>query len=119
MAMAAASRSAGKSSAVGSVLGSVAGGITAAGKWGAIGKGIMGLIGISDFRLKTNIKYKGTLENGIDVFGWDWNKKAATLGMEGSVGMGVMAQQVKELMPHAVSLHESGYYQVNYGEVLK
>ena len=127
MAMAAASRSAGKSSAVGSVLGSVAGGITASsGGWGAVGKTVLGIgkaalgfLGFSDFRLKTNIQYKGTLENGIDVFGWDWNKKAATLGMEGSVGMGVMAQQVKELMPHAVSLHESGYYQVNYGEVIK
>lgn len=64
---------------------------------------------VSDRRLKKNIKKIGTLRNGLDVYQFDY------IWDEPSVG--VMADEVKEVMPQAV-VNISGYDHVNYREVL-
>lgn len=66
----------------------------------------------SDERLKTNIKYVDNVK-GHKTYTWEWNKLANSLGIRG-IASGVLAQEVKEYMPEAVSVHNNGYYQVNY-----
>ena len=65
----------------------------------------------SDRRLKTNIHKVGQLANGLFVylFNYIWG---------GPVEFGVMSDEVREIMPHAVVIHPSGYDMVNYDEVL-
>lgn len=85
---------------------------------GASAKGIMDLglqIGgafMSDPLLKTNIQRKGT-ESGFNTYTWDWNDNALELGLSGS-SFGVMADEVKAVMPEAIKMHDSGYMMVNY-----
>lgn len=65
----------------------------------------------SDRRLKNNIKKIGQLANGlfVYVFNYIWG---------GPEQIGVMSDEVREIMPHAVIVHPSGYDMVNYDEVL-
>ena len=45
----------------------------------------------------------------------DWNETAKKLGLTNIVNFGVIAQQVKDILPDACLLDEaSGYYKVNY-----
>lgn len=67
----------------------------------------------SDARLKDNVTRIGK-EEGYNVYTWEWNDKAKELGID-SPTVGVMAQEVLETNPDAVSVNENGYYQVNYG----
>ena len=67
----------------------------------------------SDERLKENIEYVGK-SNGHKVYTWDWNDKAKELGINDPT-KGVIAQEVMEYMPEAVSKDANGYYMVNYG----
>ena len=66
----------------------------------------------SDPQLKESIKFTGSL-NGFNTYTWDWNDKALELGLKGS-SKGVMADQVKVIMPEAVKIHSSGYMMVDY-----
>lgn len=76
--------------------------------------GILGtLSGMSDSRLKENVTLIGK-EEGYNVYTWEWNDKAKELGINDPT-VGVMAQEVLETNPDAVSVNENGYYQVNYG----
>ena len=68
---------------------------------------------MSDERLKENIEYVGK-SNGHKVYTWDWNDKAKELGINDPT-KGVIAQEVMEYMPEAVSKDANGYYMVNYG----
>jgi len=64
--------------------------------------------GISDRRAKENIEHQGKID-GVDVytFNYIWDKAPK---------FGVMAQDLQNTQyADAVSVHESGYYQVNYG----
>ncbi|MCH7499421.1 MAG: tail fiber domain-containing protein [Nitrospinae bacterium] len=65
----------------------------------------------SDRRLKTNIRKIGLLPNGLNVytFNYIWGGPEYT---------GVMADEVRRIMPHAV-LDVGGYDAVNYAEVLR
>ncbi len=78
--------------------------------WGAIGSAAV-TIGaaalFSDRRLKENIKRIGTnlLGIGIYEFNYLWDKVKH---------IGVMADEVKQIMPKAVIRHSSGYDMVNY-----
>lgn len=65
----------------------------------------------SDRRLKKNIRYTG-VENGIRKYSWVWNKLAERLGLHGG-GYGVMADEVEDTNPDAVSVQD-GYLIVNY-----
>ena len=70
--------------------------------------------GLSDERLKENIKPIGKSENGHNLYTWDWNDKAKELGVNDPT-TGVLAQEVMKYMPEAVVKDEDGYYKVNYG----
>lgn len=65
----------------------------------------------SDRRLKDNIQKVGT-ENGYNVYTWQWNDLAKSLGLEGS-GKGVIADEVKQVKPEAVKRHQ-GFDTVDY-----
>jgi hypothetical protein len=68
----------------------------------------------SDEKLKENIKPIGKSANGHNLYTWDWNEKAKSLGID-SPTTGVIAQEVMKYMPEAVFKDASGYYKVNYG----
>ncbi len=71
----------------------------------------------SDIRLKTEIKRVGELENGIPIYRWEWTKKGKEIaGEQGTLG--VIAQEVLNIMPEAVSIGSDGYYRVDYGRVV-
>ena len=76
--------------------------------------GIAGTImGISDERLKENIKYIGK-SGEHNVYSWDWNEEAKSIGVR-TPNIGVIAQEVLKIKPDAVSINDNGYLQVNYG----
>jgi hypothetical protein len=68
----------------------------------------------SDPKLKENIKKIGN-KNGFNTFSWTWNKAANAIGLFGK-SFGVMADEVKQLMPEAV-ITENGYMKVNYNMI--
>jgi hypothetical protein len=68
----------------------------------------MRMIPFSDARLKTNIVRKGTHPLGIGVYEYD---------IFGRRERGVMAQELVEVAPDAVALHESGYMMVDYDKI--
>ena len=74
---------------------------------------LAGMYFLSDERLKENIEYVGK-SNGHKVYTWDWNDKAKELGINDPT-KGVIAQEVMEYMPEAVSKDANGYYMVTYG----
>jgi len=65
----------------------------------------------SDKRLKTNIKPKGK-RNGHNWYEWDWNETANSIGLKGHAD-GVIADEIEEYLPEAVSIHENGFKQVD------
>ena len=72
---------------------------------------------LSDIRLKTGIKKVGKLPNGIPVYRWEWTKEGKEKA-EGQPSFGVLAQELLDLMPDAVTIGTDGYYRVDYGKVL-
>ncbi len=64
----------------------------------------------SDIRLKDNVEFVEEI-NGFNWYRWDWNKEAEKLGYFGK-GEGVMAHEIAEIMPYAVSEH-AGYLVVH------
>ncbi|MBL4755743.1 MAG: tail fiber domain-containing protein [Flavobacteriales bacterium] len=73
---------------------------------------------VSDMRLKDNIVKVGELPNGLNLYTWTWNDKAKEAGLDTGIELGVMAQEVLEVLPSAVIKGEDGYLRVNYSEVL-
>ena len=65
----------------------------------------------SDKRLKRDISHVFTLENGIKIY------KYRFIGND-RMELGVLAQEVLEIMPEAVHMDESGFYKVDYNKVL-
>jgi len=99
------------------LLGNVGAGVLAAGAKSGSG-GLFDFVSdlitkISDVRLKKNIEFVGKNKQGFNIYKWDWNDKANELGEFGSE-VGVLAQELMETHPERVSLHDSGYYQVDY-----
>ena len=79
--------------------------------------GAAATVAMSDIRLKTEIKRVGELENGIPVYRWKWTNEAKKIvGDQGTLG--VLAQEILNIMPEAVSIGSDGYYQVDYGRVV-
>ena len=74
---------------------------------------------MSDMRLKTNINQVGNLPNGLGIYTWDWTEDAVNKGLANDMHIGVLAQEVAEVMPEAVVHTPSGYLAVKYGELLK
>lgn len=80
---------------------------------GALSSGLFGLgsaaIGLmSDRRAKTDIKRIGTLDNGLPVYGFRYIEGA------GPYQIGVMAQEVEDVLPEAVIKTPNGLRMVNY-----
>lgn len=71
-----------------------------------------GFIAGSDARLKNNITLIDVV-NGINVYTWEWNDTAKALGFDNTPTEGVLAQEIKDRYPEAVSMSK-GYYTVNY-----
>jgi hypothetical protein len=84
------------------------------------GGGMMGLATtamslFSDVRLKENLQYVGDVQ-GHAWYTWDWTDDAKSIvGYQPSTG--VIAQQILETLPEAVSEHD-GYLTVDYGVLL-
>ena len=81
-----------------------------------IGGFLSGAIGgiFSDPLLKDNIAKIGE-QNGFNIYSWTWNKAANALGLIGE-SRGVMADEVKKVMPQAVGTSR-GYMHVNYSMI--
>jgi hypothetical protein len=62
----------------------------------------------SDRRLKSNIVRLGTHPIGVGIYEYD---------IFGGRQIGVMAQELMEVMPEAVHQHPSGYLMVDYGRL--
>ena len=77
-----------------------------AGLYSLAGAGLMAGKGFSDRRLKSNIEQVGTHPLGIGIYEYD---------IFGNRERGVMADEVLNVMPNAVSVHPSGFMQVDYG----
>jgi hypothetical protein len=69
--------------------------------------GIIGAVGASDRRLKENIKPIGKLENGLTLYSYN-------LRATGEFAIGLMADEVREVHPDAVTTAEDGFDRVNY-----
>ena len=69
---------------------------------------------MSDQRMKKDITFIGK-EKGHNIYSWNWNDKAKSIGWDKFPTIGVLAQEVKRYMPEAVIEDADGYYRVNYG----
>jgi len=82
--------------------------------------GLMGLAGagmmMSDIRTKENIVPIGVLDNGLTLYSFEYKDefKGHPLAGEG-LQVGVMAQEVEQVYPYAVTTLNDGYKAVNYG----
>ena len=65
---------------------------------------------VSDLRLKTDITRTGTAAHGLPLYSFRY------IG-ETDLYEGVMAQDVLQAMPSAVSVAEDGYYRVNHEQL--
>lgn len=78
---------------------------------GALGQGIGGFATLSDIRLKDNIVKIGEEPDGLGIYEFTYK------GSD-EVHVGVMAQEVAELRPHALGpLTEDGFMTVDYGRL--
>lgn len=68
---------------------------------------------MSDIRTKENIKHLGYLPNGLSFYEFEYKPEFKAFGGKGK-HVGVMAQEVEQVLPHAV-IEINGYKVVNYG----
>ena len=76
------------------------------GTFTGLASGLAGMF--SDRRLKSNIKRVGTHKLGIGLYEYD---------IFGERQRGVMADEVEQVLPSAVSTHESGFKMVDYSQL--
>jgi hypothetical protein len=83
---------------------------------GLMGLGGAGIMAFSDVRLKQNINHIGTLPNGLPFYSFEYINeiKDHPLAGEGT-HIGVIAQEVEQIYPNAVTTLDDGYKVVNYG----
>lgn len=72
----------------------------------------------SDERLKEDVVEFTTLSNGIKIYRWKWSEEAKEL-VGDQPAFGVIAQEVQEIMPDAVTEGPDGYLRVNYGMIVQ
>ena len=75
-----------------------------------LGMSMMG----SDERMKKDITFIGK-EKGHNIYTWNWKDEAKKMGWDKFPTIGVLAQEVMETNPDAVTKNNDGYYMVNYG----
>ena len=88
-----------------------------------LNSGLMGLGGtlgaaaiMSDIRTKENIKRFGMLPNGLPVYEYEYRPEWKDEAGHGKF-VGVMAQEVEEIMPEAVITRPDGYKMVDYAKL--
>jgi hypothetical protein len=89
--------------------------------WGSIIGGIATVAAAkapSDIRLKEDIQLFDTMPSGVKLYTWRWNEEGKRIGADRYPGFGVLAQEIQETHPDAVSEGEDGYLLVNYRKVL-
>ena len=69
--------------------------------------------GYSDSRLKDNIRFVHR-PHGHNVYTWDWNKLAKSIGADKQPNYGVIADEIVSTNPEALEKDENGYWKVNY-----
>ncbi len=74
------------------------------------------MMGMSDRRAKQNIVRVATLPQGIGLYLFDYRPELRDLAGHGRQ-LGVMADEVEQIKPEAVSLHPTGYKMVDYGQL--
>lgn len=82
------------------------------------GGGLFGGISswFSDIRTKQNIKLVGRLDNGLNLYEYEYKPEFKDHKLAGhGKFIGVMAQEVEKVIPHAVTTRADGYKVVNYG----
>ena len=75
----------------------------------------------TDEKLMSDIKRLGSLENGLEVFAWNWTSEAGRLDKRYSsesdignyVNIGFIAQNIQEKYPEVVDRGPDGYLRVN------
>ena len=75
----------------------------------------------TDKQLMSEIIVLGVLENGMNVYAWQWNEKAKAINANygasesdgGYAAIGFKAQEIKALYPKAVFINDDGYLQIN------
>ena len=77
------------------------------------GKSVAALAGMSDVRLKENIKHVENID-GVNMYEWDWRDDAP---VKGNMQYGVIAQEVAETHPEAVVTGDHGYMMVDYSKL--
>jgi hypothetical protein len=74
---------------------------------------------MSDPRTKENIQPIGILENGLTLYSFEYKDEFKDREYAGhGVHVGVMADEVEQVFPHAVTTLNDGYKVVNYGLIL-
>jgi hypothetical protein len=81
---------------------------------GLMGLGGAGIMAFSDIRMKENIKQVHWLPNGLPVYEYEYKPEFKDIAGHGK-HIGVMAQEVEQVMPKAVITNANGYKMVNYG----
>ena len=69
--------------------------------------------GYSDTRLKDNIRFVHR-PNRHNVYTWDWNDLAKSIGADKQPNYGVLADEIVSTNPEALEKDENGYWKVNY-----
>ena len=75
----------------------------------------------TDKQLMAEIIVLGVLENGMNVYAWQWNEKAKAINANygasesdgGYAAIGFKAQEIKALYPKAVFINDNGYLQIH------
>lgn len=70
----------------------------------------------SDRRLKHNFVRVGGLQSGLNLYLFDYLSEFRGAGQSGRQ-LGVMADEVEQVMPEAVYAREDGYKMVDYGRL--
>ena len=77
---------------------------------GLAGLGSAGIAKYSDIRLKERIERIGTHPTGVGRYRWVWKGTDTT-------DVGVLAQELQSIRPDAVTVHASGFLQVDYAAI--
>jgi len=91
-----------------------------AGMWGGLGSAVgsgIALYAKSDIRVKQDITKVGYLDNGFPLYSFQYKPEFRDEAGHG-FRIGVMAQDVEQVIPEAVIVGADGYKMVNYGKVL-
>ena len=71
----------------------------------------------SDIRLKENVEFVGK-HNDLNIYTWDWNEEAIAIGAGSQPSTGLLAQEVAQTHPDAISVDQHGWLLVDYSKLL-